>query len=118
MTIDWNHFTPWMSLSGGILLGIAAAVFILVHGRILGISGILGGFLTLNTGDAGWRTAFIWGMLAAPLTLGLAGFCPGPAIVSVAMGEWKTLVFVIAMIAGMLLFTLSKRLGKHTIAAD
>jgi uncharacterized membrane protein YedE/YeeE len=49
---------------------------------------------------------------------GLAGFCPGPAIVSVAMGEWKALVFVMAMIAGMLLFTLSKRLGKHTVAAD
>ena len=49
---------------------------------------------------------------------GLAGFCPGPAIVSVAMGEWKALVFVTAMIAGMLLFTLSKRLGKHTVAAD
>ena len=43
MTIDWNHFTPWASLAGGILLGLASAMFILVSGRILGISGIVGG---------------------------------------------------------------------------
>jgi len=45
MTIDWTHFTPWASLAGGILLGLASALFILVNGRILGISGILGGLL-------------------------------------------------------------------------
>lgn len=67
MTIDWNHFTPWASLSGGILLGLASSLFILVNGRILGISGILGGLLRPVKGDAGWRIAFIAGMLAAPL---------------------------------------------------
>ena len=45
MTIDWSHFTPWASLTGGILLGLASAIFILVNGRILGISGIVGGLL-------------------------------------------------------------------------
>jgi uncharacterized membrane protein YedE/YeeE len=69
MTIDWNHFTPWASLAGGILLGLASALFILVNGRILGISGILGGLLTLKRSDAGWRVAFVLGMLAAPATL-------------------------------------------------
>jgi len=69
MTIDWNHFTPWASLVGGILLGLASALFILVNGRILGISGILGGLLTLRRSDAGWRAAFMLGMLAAPATL-------------------------------------------------
>ena len=43
MTIDWANFTPWASLAGGILLGVAAALFILVNGRVLGISTILGG---------------------------------------------------------------------------
>ena len=43
MSIDWEHFTPLSSLAGGMLLGFAAAIFILVNGRILGISGILGG---------------------------------------------------------------------------
>ncbi len=45
MTIDWNHFTPWMSLAGGIVLGLASALFILFNGRVLGISGIVGGLL-------------------------------------------------------------------------
>ena len=45
MTIDWINFTPWASLSGGILLGVATAFFILINGRVLGISGILGGLL-------------------------------------------------------------------------
>ena len=66
MTIDWIHFTPWLSLGGGILLGLAAAAFILVNGRILGISGILGGLLMSRLGDIGWRIAFLLGMAAAP----------------------------------------------------
>ena len=69
MTIDWYHFTPWASLAGGILLGLASALFILVNGRILGISGILGGMLTLKPAEASWRMAFMLGMLAAPVTL-------------------------------------------------
>ena len=67
MTIDWIHFTPWMSLSGGLLLGVAAAMFILVNGRVLGISGIVGGLLVPKKGDAGWRVAFLLGLAAAPL---------------------------------------------------
>ena len=83
MVIDWVNFTPWASLSGGILLGLAAAFFILVNGRVLGISGILGGLLPPKAGDAGWRIAFLLGMLAAPLTYGLlapAGFVQAPRI--------------------------------------
>lgn len=67
MTLDWTHFTPWASLSGGVLLGIAAALFVLLSGRVLGISGILGGLLTPRRGDVGWRVAFMAGLLAAPL---------------------------------------------------
>lgn len=66
MTIDWIHFTPWASLAGGILLGLASALFILVNGRILGISGILGGLLIPLKGDIGWRLAFLLGLAAAP----------------------------------------------------
>ncbi len=66
MTIDWTHFTPWTALAGGILLGLASAAFILVNGRVLGISGILGGLLRPRAGDAGWRLAFVAGLLAAP----------------------------------------------------
>ena len=66
MMIDWNQFTPWAALGGGVLLGVASALFILVNGRILGISGIVGGLLRPRAGDAGWRLAFVLGMLAAP----------------------------------------------------
>ena len=71
MTIDWTHFTPWLSLAGGILLGLASAAFILVNGRILGISGILGGLLVPRLGDIGWRIAFLLGIAAAPFVSGL-----------------------------------------------
>jgi uncharacterized membrane protein YedE/YeeE len=75
MTIDWTHFTPWASLAGGVLLGLASAAFVLLNGRILGISGIIGGLLKPRMGDLGWRVAFLAGMLAAPFAY--AGFA-GP----------------------------------------
>ena len=67
MNIDWAHFTPFASLAGGIILGAASAIFILVNGRILGISGILGGLLPPKAGDTTWRVFFLLGMLAAPM---------------------------------------------------
>lgn len=67
MQIDWQHFTPWSSLAGGMLIGLAAALLILFNGRIAGISGILGGVLHPRKGDLGWRVAFLSGLLGAPL---------------------------------------------------
>ena len=66
MTIDWMHFTPWASLTGGLILGVASAMFLLLNGRILGISGILGGLMPPKVGDTWWRVAFLLGMFAAP----------------------------------------------------
>jgi len=66
MTIDWYHYTPLASLLGGILIGLAAALFALFNGRIAGISGIVGGLLRPKAGDMAWRIAFIGGLLAAP----------------------------------------------------
>jgi len=66
MNIDWTHFTPFASLGGGIILGVASAIFILVNGRILGISGIVGGLLPPKVGDTTWRIAFVLGLFAAP----------------------------------------------------
>lgn len=83
MTIDWTHFTPWASLAGGLLLGVAASIFILLSGRVLGISGIVGGLLAPRKGDAAWRIAFALGMLAAPATyvwLAPAGALAAPRI--------------------------------------
>jgi len=66
MNIDWTHFTPFASLTGGIILGVASSIFILINGRILGISGILGGLLPPKAGDTTWRIAFMLGLFAAP----------------------------------------------------
>jgi uncharacterized membrane protein YedE/YeeE len=69
MTIDWIHFTPGMSLLGGVLIGISSALFILTNGRIAGISGILGGLLSRRPGDMVWRIAFLLGLIAAPAAI-------------------------------------------------
>lgn len=67
MNIDWTHFTPGASLAGGILIGVASALFILANGRIAGISGILGGLLRPHADDVIWRLAFLLGLIVAPL---------------------------------------------------
>lgn len=67
MQIDWLHFTPWSSLIGGLLLGVAAGALFLNSGRILGITGILEGLLMPKSQDGVWRFAFLLGLLAAPL---------------------------------------------------
>jgi uncharacterized membrane protein YedE/YeeE len=78
MTLDWANFTPWWSLAGGVLIGIAVAMFALFNGRIAGISGILGGLLQPKRGDIGWRVAFIVGLLLAPFVFSV--FAPLPAV--------------------------------------
>ena len=88
MHIDWIHFTPWTALVGGLMLGLAAALFILVNGRILGISGIVGGLLRPKAGDMSWRIAFVLGMLVAP-TLYMVFFEPATATVD---ADWGTVV--------------------------
>lgn len=70
MAIDWIHFTPWTSLAAGLLIGLAASAFVLLNGRIAGISGILGGLLRPAQGDIAWRIAFIAGLVGAPLAYG------------------------------------------------
>lgn len=74
--IDWVNFTPWASLAGGVLIGLAAALFILLHGRVMGISGILGGVLHPVPGDTVWRFAFLIGVLTAPVLWSLVGALP------------------------------------------
>jgi uncharacterized protein len=98
MTIDWNHFTPWISLAGGILLGLASAAFILVNGRILGISGILGGLLRPRSGDIGWRLAFLLGMLVAPITLGL--LAPADLLVQAKVDAGYTAIVIAGLLVG------------------
>lgn len=74
--IAWSNFTPWSALLGGILVGIAAASFLLLNGRIAGISGILGGLLAPAKGDIAWRLAFLLGLIGAPAVWVLATELP------------------------------------------
>ena len=78
MTIAWNVFTPWSALIGGMLIGLAAAMFALLNGRVAGISGVLGGLFNPTRGDIGWRVAFVGGLVSASLVYGL--FAALPAI--------------------------------------
>jgi len=76
MTIDWAHFTPWSALAGGLLIGLAATLLLLLNGRVAGISGIVGGMLGATDGERLWRLAFIAGVLAAPLAWGIFAALP------------------------------------------
>lgn len=78
MHIDWTQFTPWPSLAGGLLLGLAAAALMLGAGRVLGISGMLGGLLRPGTPDRAWRGAFLLGLIAAPLAYMVVAPLPVP----------------------------------------
>jgi uncharacterized membrane protein YedE/YeeE len=80
MTIAWNAFTPWAALAGGALIGLAAALLVLLNGRIAGISGMLGGLLRPARGDVAWRAAFVLGLVVAPLAWALFTALPRPRI--------------------------------------
>ena len=76
MTIDWNNFTPWASLVGGLIIGLATVLFLMFNGRIAGISGIVGGLLNPRKADILWRIAFVAGLVLSPLIFDLVSFLP------------------------------------------
>jgi uncharacterized membrane protein YedE/YeeE len=88
MTIDWTHFTLWQSLAGGMLIGLAATMLILLNGQIAGISGIVGRLFNVRQGA--WRWAFVAGLLLSPYLYRF--FSPLPAV----QFEMHWLVYLIA----------------------
>jgi uncharacterized membrane protein YedE/YeeE len=80
MTIDWSAFTPWSAAIGGVVIGLAAALLVLVNGRVAGISGIVGALLRPQPGDIAWRLAFVAGLLLAPLAYTTVAAPPAIAI--------------------------------------
>jgi uncharacterized protein len=84
MTLDWTHFTPWSSLAGGLLIGLAASALVLGAGRILGASGIVGGLIDPRPGDVAWRLWLIAGLLLAPGVLSLLSLAKTPTIATPA----------------------------------
>lgn len=98
-----EDFTPVSGLVGGLLIGLAVTLMLLLNGRIAGISGIVGGLLAPKGGDRGWRVAFVAGLLLGALAYILA--IGGPAPVDV-------LASPPAILAGGLLVGFGTRLGS------
>lgn len=96
-----EDFTPVGGLVGGLLIGLAVALMLLLNGRVAGISGIVGGLLTLRTGDAVWRAAFVAG-----LVLGALGYLSATDV------PVRVLAPLPAVLAGGLLVGFGTRLGS------
>jgi uncharacterized membrane protein YedE/YeeE len=94
MQIDWLSFTPIPSLLGGMILGLAAALYVFLHGRILGISGIVSGLLHPKLTDTAWRLSLVLGLISAPF---LAALFFGMISIVVIDSSWLAIV-----IAGLL----------------
>ena len=69
-------FDPLSALLGGVLIGFASVLLMMLTGRIAGISGILGGLLAPGANDKTWRIAFVAGLIAAPLIFAAMGQSP------------------------------------------
>src|SRR5690606_28479144 len=70
-----TEFTPFLSLFGGSLIGLAAVLLMAFHGRVAGMTGILSGIVPPFSSDWGWRAAFLLGATAAPaLMMSATGF--------------------------------------------
>jgi uncharacterized membrane protein YedE/YeeE len=91
-------------MGGAILVGLVA--FRVARKRTVSF---LGGAMHLPTARHIDRQ-LVLGSLAFGVGWGLAGFCPGPAVVSLGAGQDKAVVFVIAMIAGMALYEIVDRI--------
>lgn len=107
MTIAWNLFTPWSAIVGGLLIGLASALYVLGNGRIAGISGIVASPLHTLLGGASLapestRLMFIGGLLLAPW--GWRLFAPLPAV-TVDVG-------IVGLVSAGLLVGVGSRMGN------
>jgi uncharacterized membrane protein YedE/YeeE len=67
------NFTPISAAIGGALIGLSAALLMLLDGRIAGITGIFAGLIDPASADRTWRLTFIAGLILAPLSAALVG---------------------------------------------
>jgi uncharacterized membrane protein YedE/YeeE len=96
-----ENFTPVGGFVGGLLIGLAVALMLLLNGRVAGISGIVGGLLTLRAGDKIWRAAFVAGLVLSAL-----------AYVSTADVPVAVVAPLPVVVAGGLLVGFGARLGS------
>jgi len=101
-----GHWDPSLAFVMGGAIGVGVVAFGLARRRT---RSLLGAPMQLPATSA-LSMRLVLGSLAFGVGWGLAGFCPGPAIVSAAAGYSQACIFVAAMVVGMLLFTLLERL--------
>ncbi|MFZ5477028.1 MAG: YeeE/YedE family protein [Myxococcota bacterium] len=90
------EFTPVASTAGGVLLGLGASLLLLGEGRVAGVSGILGGLLSPQRGDVGWRAAFLAGMVGA----GVVAFAVSPASFAIGIERSPAAMAIAGLLVG------------------
>lgn len=100
-----TEFTPIAALVGGALIGLSAALLMLLNGRIAGISSVLGDLLAPRASYSDWRIAFLGGLIAAPLLYAIIGLAGGFTLPIPVMPRWS------AVVAAGLLVGFGVRLG-------
>jgi len=91
-----ESFTPFASLLGGVLIGLAASLLLLGDGKIAGISGIVAGVLQPRRGDLAWRVAFLLGIASG----GLVVRALAPDLVAVAHVQPLAIYVVAGLLVG------------------
>jgi len=99
-------------MGGAIAVGIVA--FTVARKRTVAF---LGGAMQLPTGQSIDRRLVI-GSLVFGAGWGLAGFCPGPALVAAGAGHWQAWLFTVAMVAGMWVHELSAQRPAPVVQAS
>jgi len=91
-----DTFTPWTSLAGGAVIGLSAALLLLLQGRVAGISGIFGSLFRPAAGEFAWRLMFVAGLLAG----GLGAWLLAPAALAVTVDRSWIAVGVAGLLVG------------------
>jgi len=101
--VGMENFTPVSGFFGGVIIGLAATLLLLVNGRIAGISGIIGGLLAPKSEETAWRLLFVIGLWIGTLAFMFARGAPFSVMIG---ASWPTM-----LIAG-LLVGFGTRLGS------
>ena len=112
LDVTGKNWDPSLAFVMGGAIAVGFFAYMLAKKRT---TAFLGGAMHLPTSTA-IDKRLVLGGLTFGVGWGLAGFCPGPGLVSMASGEIKGLVFVGAMVAGMAVFELLERLKPRATA--
>ena len=90
-----EDFTPIGGFVGGLMIGLAVVLLLVLNGRLAGISGILGGLLGPDGADRRWRAAFVAG-----LVLGASGYVLATGKPSVSVQASLPVLVVAGLLVG------------------